>query len=64
MPQASYIRFVPDYAYIQTDPEKSRSRGSGATLCTVIGLPELAEGAAQEFYLHGLMVKQSWILER
>lgn len=46
------VRFVPDYAYIQTDPEKkAEAEAAALTLCTVIGLPELAEGAAQGILL-------------
>ena len=46
------VRFVPDYAYIQTDPEKkAEAEAVALTLCTVIGLPELAEGAAQGILL-------------
>lgn len=46
------VRFVPDYAYIQTDSEKkAEAEAAALTLCTVIGLPELAEGAAQGILL-------------
>ena len=46
------VRFVPDYAYIQTDPEKkAEAEAAALTLCTVIGLPELAECAAQGILL-------------
>ena len=46
------VRFVPDYAYIQTDSEKkAEAEAVALTLCTVIGLPELAEGAAQGILL-------------
>lgn len=46
------VRFVPDYAYIQTDAEKkAEAEAVALTLCTVIGLPELAEGAAQGILL-------------
>ena len=46
------VRFVPDYAYIQTDPEKkAEAEAAALTLCTVIGLPELTEGAAQGILL-------------
>ena len=46
------VRFVPDYAYIQTDPEKkAEAEAAALTLCTVIGLPELAEVAAQGILL-------------
>ena len=46
------VRFVPDYAYIQTDSEKkAEAEAAALALCTVIGLPELAEGAAQGILL-------------
>lgn len=46
------IRFVPDYAYIQTDAEKkAEAKAAALALCTVIGLPEIAEGAAQGILL-------------
>ena len=46
------VRFVPDYAYIQTDSEKkAEAEAAALTLCTVIGLPELSEGAAQGILL-------------
>lgn len=46
------VRFVPDYAYIQTDAEKkAEAEAAALALCTVIGLPEIAEGAAQGILL-------------
>ena len=46
------IRFVPDYAYIRTDMQKkAEAEALALTLCTVIGLPEITESAAQGILL-------------
>lgn len=41
-------RFVSDYAYIRTDTQKkAEAEAVALALCTVIGIPEVAESAAQ-----------------
>lgn len=46
------IRYVPNYAYIQTDAEmKGEARAMAATLCTLLAVPAITEAAAQAILL-------------
>lgn len=46
------FRFVPNYAYIQTDSEmKAEARTAAITLCTILAVPAITEAAAQGILL-------------
>ena len=46
------LRFVPNYAYIQTDSEmKAEARAAALALCSLIALPAVTEAAAQGILL-------------
>lgn len=46
------LRFVPDYAYIQTDAEmKSEAEALALTLCSLLAVPAITEAAAQVILL-------------
>ncbi len=46
------LRFVPNYAYIQTDSEmKAEAETMAAALCTVLAVPAITEAAAQAILL-------------
>ena len=46
------LRFVPNYAYIQTDSAmKAEAEAAAATLCTLLAVPPITEAAAQGILL-------------
>ncbi len=46
------LRFVPNYAYIQTDGEmKAEAEAAAATLCTLLAIPAITGAAAQAILL-------------
>lgn len=46
------LRFVPNYAYIQTDSEmKAEAEAMAAALCTLLAVPAITEAAAQGILL-------------
>lgn len=46
------LRFVPNYAYIQTDAQmKGEARAMALTLCSLLAVPAVAEAAAQVILL-------------
>ena len=46
------LRFVPNYAYIQTDSQKkAEAEAAALALCTLIALPTVTEAAAQGILL-------------
>lgn len=46
------LRFVPNYAYIQTDGEmKAEAEAAAATLCTLLAVPAITGAAAQAILL-------------
>lgn len=46
------LRFVPNYAYIQTDAGmKAEARAAAATLCSLLAVPAITEAAAQVILL-------------
>lgn len=47
-----FLRFVPNYAYIQTDSEmRAEAEAMAATLCTLLAVPAITEAAAQGILL-------------
>lgn len=46
------LRFVPNYVYIQTDPEmKAEAEAMALTLCSILAVPAVTEAAAQVILL-------------
>lgn len=47
-----FMRFVPNYAYIQTDGEmRAEAEAAALTLCTLLAVPAITEAAAQGILL-------------
>jgi hypothetical protein len=47
-----FLRFVPNYAYIQTDSEmRAEAEAAALTLCTLLAVPAITEAAAQGILL-------------
>lgn len=47
-----FLRFVPNYAYIQTDSEmRAEAEAMALTLCTLLAVPAITEAAAQGILL-------------
>lgn len=47
-----FLRFVPNYAYIQTDSEmRTEAEAAALTLCTLLAVPAVTEAAAQGILL-------------